>query len=124
MNDRVCKICKEPLEPDAHGNRKMHEECAYTFKKQRQSENYLIGNEAKLMIQKNEKVAALLHEMDPYKKGISHLKALEFGLKFDCPTMKLFHQNKTVYMFDQYGYSIEGKNEQTLIIIYHESEFH
>ena len=85
MIQRVCQICNEALEPDAHGNRKMHVECAYTFKKQRQSENYLIGNKTKLMIQKNEKVAALLHKMDPNKNGISHLKALEFGLKFDCP---------------------------------------
>ncbi len=124
MKEGVCPVCNEPLDPDAHGNRIMHVECAYEHKKESQKEKYKIGNQAKLMIQKNEAVAALLYKMDPDKRGISHLQASEFGLKFNCPVTKRVHQNKTINMIDQYGYSIEENNHQTIITIYHESELH
>ena len=122
MEERICPKCNEPLGPNIHGNRIMHLECAYEHKKERQKENYLIGNKAKLIIQKNEKAAALLYNMDPQKKGISHLQALEFGLSFNCPTIKWSHQNKTIFMIDQYGYSIEKNNDHPLIFFYHVSE--
>ncbi len=122
MEERRCQLCDRLLDQNTHGNRKMHPECAYQEKKERQKENYPIGNPAKLMIQKNEKVAALLHKMDPNKNGISYVRAMELGLKFNCPTTKQSHLNRVIHMMDQYGYSIENNNHQTLIYLYHVSE--
>ena len=119
---RICKICLQPLADDCHGNRKSHEECAKKYKKQRQTEKYKIGNSAKLMIQKNESVAAYLYKMDQQKRGVSHLVALELGLKFSCPTTMREHLNKKIYFFDNYGYSIETVNGATLIYFYHEND--
>ena len=124
MEERICPVCNEPLDPDSHGNQQIHPDCAYKRKKERQREKYKIGNEAKLRIQKNEKVLGFLHEMDTEKKGIPYLKAMEYGLKFDCPSIKfespiLF---KTINIFDRYGYSIEKIDNKTLIYIYHVSE--
>lgn len=58
MEERICSYCKEPLDPMAHGNQRMHPECAYLEKKDRQKSRYQIGNEAKLKIQKNENILA------------------------------------------------------------------
>ena len=119
---RLCEVCKKPLEAKAHGNQIMHPECAYLHKKKVQKEKYKIGNTVKLMIQKNEAIAAQLHKMDEQKSGIPYLYAMEQGLKFNCPATLRDHLKKTIHMFDNYGYSIETINNDTLIFIYHESE--
>jgi hypothetical protein len=119
---RYCKWCGKPLEETDHGNRKSHPDCASYNKRLRQNEKYKIGNSAKLMIQKNESVAAYLYKMDQQKRGISHLAALELGLKFNCPTTMREHLNKKIYFFDNYGYSIETVNGATLIYFYHEND--
>jgi hypothetical protein len=119
---RDCKFCQLPLADDTHGNRIFHEECAYKEKKKRQKEKYKIGNSVKLMIQKNEAVAAHLYMIDKQKRGISYLEAMEQGLKFNCPTTKLKHLNKDIHMFDHFGYCIETVNGEILIFIYHESD--
>lgn len=107
----------------AHGNQRMHPKCAYLGKKERQNNKYQIGNAAKLKIQKNETVLALMHKQDPEKRGFPYRMALENGLKFDCPYYERNgHSNGIVYMFDKYGYCLNEMNNQTLIIIYHESE--
>jgi hypothetical protein len=119
---RICEICQRPLADDDHGNRKAHRSCAYVNKKQRQKEKYSVGNPAKLLIQKNEAVAAGLYKMDKQKQGILYTAVLEEGFKFNCPTTKRNHHNKIVYMMDQYGYAIEKIGSETLIFIYHESD--
>ncbi len=121
---KLCKRCNGPLDEDSHGNRQMHEHCAYEEKLNRQKVNYKIGNEAKLKIQKNEKALAFLHKMDTEKKGIPYLKAMEFGLKFDCPSVKFESTTllKTINIFDKYGYSIEKIDNKTLIFVYHVSK--
>lgn len=119
---RICKICQQPLDEDSHGNSKAHESCAYRNKKRRQKEKYKIGNSVKLMIQKNEAVAASLYLLDKERCGIHHLEALEFGLKFTCPTTTLRHLNREIHMFEHYGYSIDTVDGENLIFIYHESE--
>ena len=119
---RLCGICNIPLEKNTHGNRRYHPECSRKEKLQRQKRNYQVGNSAKLLIQKNEKVAARLYEMDKQKSGIPVTFALELGLKFNCPTLKVKHLNMEVNMFGQYGYVIETIKGEILIFIYHESE--
>jgi hypothetical protein len=119
---RICRICKQPLEEDSHGNAKAHKSCSYLNKKQHQKEKYKIGNSAKLMIQKNEEVAAYLYILDKERSGIPFLVAMEYGLKFNCPSTKRNHLNITLYMFDQFGYALETINGEHLIFIYHESE--
>ena len=119
---RVCQVCDEPLDEDAHGNKKMHDKCAYNRKKERQKENYQIGNEVKLMIQKNEKIAAALHNMDREKKGITHMYVLEQGFKFSCPVSKRDSLFGEIHMIDKYGYLFKDIKNNTLIIFYHESE--
>ncbi|MGD0757198.1 MAG: hypothetical protein ABR927_19305 [Bacteroidales bacterium] len=121
--NRLCIRCNAPLEPNEHGNRKAHQTCAYEHKKQAQKEKYKVGNSAKLMIQKNEAIAARLYQMDKHKMGIPYMVALEHGLNFSCPSTLNNRQNKKVYFFDQYGYSIETVNGDHLIFIYHESDF-
>jgi uncharacterized Fe-S cluster-containing radical SAM superfamily protein len=105
-----------------HVNRKAHPDCAKNYKKQHQKEKYQIGNTAKLMIQKNEAVAARLYEMDKQKTGIPFTYAMEQGFRFDCPTFTRKHLNKTVNMFDHYGYVLETIKGEILIFIYYESE--
>jgi len=124
MKERLCSYCHEPLDPDAHGNQRMHPRCAYKYKKMRQKEKYQIGNSAKLQIQKNEAVLARIYKIDPDKNGISYLKALEYGLKFDCSCTKVENPfiNNTIFMFDKYGYCIKEMKNQTLITVYHVSE--
>ena len=123
---KLCKKCNElMLDPDEqHGNRKYHETCAMEQKLERQKEKYKIGNEAKLKIQKTEAVLAQLYKMDPEKKGISYFRTIEIGLKFNTPCMQIKSSllNKTINVFDQYGYYIETINNQTLIFICHVSE--
>lgn len=119
---RICKICQQPLDEDSHGNSKAHESCAYRNKKRRQKEKYKIGNSAKLLIQKNEAVAAGLYKMDKQKLGIPFTVAMELGFKFNCPSTKRDHFFKIVNMMDQYGYSLEKIGSETLIYIYHESD--
>ena len=119
---RICKICLLPLADNSHGNRKSHKECVYQGKLLQQKRKYKIGNSAKLMIQKNEVVAAQLLEMDKQKKGIPYTIAMEMGFKFNCPSKTLKHQNETIFMFDNYGYRFETINKETFIFIYHESE--
>jgi hypothetical protein len=119
---RICKICLQPLADDCHGNRKSHEECAKKYKKQHQTEKYRVGNSAKLLIQKNEAVAAHLYNLDQQKLGIPFTVAMELGLKFNCPTTKRKNLNKEINMFDNYGYTIETTNGEILIFIYHESD--
>ncbi|HUX97904.1 MAG TPA: hypothetical protein VMV47_19385 [Bacteroidales bacterium] len=123
VTHRLCKRCNEPLEEGAHGNRKSHPDCASKLKKQHQKEKYKIGNSAKLMIQKNEAIAADLYKMDHQKHGIPLLQASEFGLKFSCHTITIKHLKKDIHMFFQYGYSIETFNGENLIFIHHESDF-
>jgi hypothetical protein len=120
---RLCLRCSKPLDSSEHGNRKSHEDCAKKYKKQRQTEKYKIGNPAKLMIQKNEAVAAHLYKLDQQKLGIPFTVAMELGLKFNCPTTKRKNLNKEINMFDNYGYTIETINGEILIFIYHESNF-
>ncbi len=120
--NRFCIICHEPLEAKAHGNRKSHQACGDEYKKMHQREKYKIGNSAKLTIQKNEAVAAHLYKIDQQKLGIPYLAALELGLKFTCPSTPREHLNKTIHMFDKYGYSIETVNGETLIYFYHEDD--
>ena len=124
IEERICSYCKEPLDPTAHGNQRMHPECAYREKKERQKNRYQIGNAAKLKIQKNEAILAQMHEQDPEKRGIPYRMVLENGLKFDCPCTERNSpfNNGSVYMFDQYGYSINKMDKTTLIYIYHVSE--
>jgi len=123
---KLCKRCKElMLDPDEqHGNRQYHEKCAKEQKLERQKEKYKIGNNAKLKIQKTEAVLAHLYNIDPEKNGIPYFQAIENGLRFDTPCRPNKHSllNKTINVFDQYGYSVETINNQTLIFIYHESE--
>ena len=124
MERRICSYCKEPLDPMAHGNQLMHPECAYREKKERQKNRYQIGNAAKLKIQNNEKILAQLHKQDPEKQGFPYRVVLENGLKFDCPYSEKNNPftNSSIYMFDQYGYSISKINSNTLIFVYHVSE--
>ena len=124
MEERICSYCKEPLDPMAHGNQRMHPQCAYWKKKDRQKNRYQIGNAAKLKIQKNEKILAQLHEQDPEKRGFPYLMVLEYGLKIDCPSTERTRSfnDSIVYIFDQYGYSIKTQNNNTLIFVYHVSE--
>ena len=60
MEEKICSYCKDPLDPKAHGNQRMHPECAYREKRERQKNRYQIGNIAKLKIQNNEKILAQL----------------------------------------------------------------
>ncbi len=120
--ERDCRRCHRPLDPDAHGNQKMHPHCAYEHKKEIQKEKYPVGNNAKKFIQKNEPIAARLYKLDKDKKGISVYKAMEEGFKFDGPTEKISHPNKTIYMIENYGYSIKESPNGPLIIFYHVSE--
>ena len=124
MEERICRYCKEPIDPMAHGNQRLHPECAYEEKKDRQKSRYQIGNEAKLKIQKNEVILAKMHKQDPDKRGFPYRVALENGLKFDCPCTEQNspYINGSIYMFDQYGYSISQINNNTLIFVYHVSE--
>ncbi len=119
---RLCKYCQKPLDSDEHGNRKAHPECSYKNKLQHQKKKYKIGNNAKLMIQKNEAVAARLYEMDKQKNGIPPLYASEMGFKFNCPSTTHMSNGNKVYFFEHYGYSIENINGKTLIFIYNESD--
>ncbi len=123
---KSCKRCKElMLDPEEkHGNRQYHMECAKEQKLERQKEKYKIGNEAKLKIQKTEAVLARLYKMDPEKKGVSYFQAIENGLQFNTPCRPIKHSllNKTINVFDQYGYSVETINNQTLIFIHHVRE--
>lgn len=120
---RICKICQQPLTDDDHGNRKAHKSCAYRNKKQRQKVKYKIGNSAKLLIQKNEAVAASLYLLDKERCGIPHIVALEYGLKFTCPTTTFRHLHKEIHMFEHYGYSIDTVDGEDLIFIHYETEF-
>ena len=124
MEEKICSYCNEPLDPMAHGNQRMHPECAYKHKMERQKNKYQIGNSAKLRIQKNEEILAQLHKQDPEKRGFPYRIVLENGLKFDCPYTERNspHINCGIFMFDQYGYSIDKLNNDTLIFIYHVSE--
>ena len=124
MEERICTECNLPLDPDAHGNKKMHTHCAYRAKKRRQKEMYQIGNAVKLKIQKNEVVLARLHKDDPFKLGFKYLDALEAGLKFNCPASKVNDPvtGITIHFFDQYGYCLKQVNGQTVIVVYHISE--
>jgi hypothetical protein len=119
---RICKICQQPLADDCHGNRKSHADCAKKYKKQHQTEKYKVGNSAKLLIQKNEAVAAHLYKLDQQKLGIPFTVAMELGFKFNCPTTKQIYLNKEINLLDQYGYSIETKKGEHLIFFYHEHE--
>ena len=119
---RVCTFCHKPLDYDEHGNLKAHPECSYKNKLLRQKEKYKVGNTAKLMIQKNEAVAARLYEIDKQKNGIPFTYAMEQGFRFDCPTLTRKNLNKTINMFDHYGYVLETLKSEILIFIYHESE--
>jgi len=121
--NRICKFCEKPLDPDEHGNRKYHTECSYKNKLQRQKEKYKVGNSAKLLIQKNEDIASRFYELDKQKEGIPYKEAEKAGLDFDCPVTRWKHKGKTIYFFDQYGYSIDTINGITKIFIYHESDF-
>ncbi|MCU0343222.1 MAG: hypothetical protein MUF28_05315 [Ignavibacterium sp.] len=120
--NRICRICQKPLAEDSHGNTKAHKDCAYKDKKLRQKAKYKIGNSVKLMIQKNEDVAAHLYQLDKERKGIPHLKAMELGFKFDCPSVKRKYKDAIIYMFDRYGFSFETINNEILIFIYYEPD--
>jgi ribosomal protein S8E len=122
MEFRICEKCGEPLEPHAHGNQKMHPDCAYEYKKERQKRKYQIGNQTKLAIQKNETIAERLWRMDEKKQGISYLRVMEEGFKFNVSTQKVKDPLKTVYMMDQYGYQIKQSGNEALILFYHVSE--
>lgn len=122
--NRFCNVCQGPLETKEHGNRKAHMDCAYENKKQKQKEKYKIGNSVKLMIQKNEALAAHLYNRDQKKLGFPYLVVLELGLKFTCPSTPRVYLNKKINMFDKYGYSIETINGETLIFFYHEDDLH
>ncbi len=104
MEDRICSYCKDPLDPGAHGNQRMHPECAYRYKKERQGMKYQICNTVKLKIQNNEAVLAQLHKQDRDKRGFPYRVVLENGLKFDCPDTERNspYINGSVHMFDQY----------------------
>ena len=65
MEERKCRYCKRPMDPMAHGNLRMHPECAYRHKKERQKRKYQIGNIAKIKIRKNEIILTELYEQDP-----------------------------------------------------------
>lgn len=123
---KLCKRCKElMLDPEEkHGNQIYHKRCAMEQKLERQKTKYKIGNEAKLKIQKTEAVLANLYKIDLEKNGIPYLQAIELGLQFNAPCRLRENSllNKTIYVFDQYGYYIETINRQTLIFIYHVSE--
>jgi hypothetical protein len=116
--------CSKPLDSREHGNRKSHKDCAYSYKKLHQKEKYKVGNSVKLMIQKNAAVAKKLYKLDALKCGIPYLEAMEYGLKFSCPSTIREHLNKKVYFFDQYGFTIETINGDNLIFIYHETDLH
>lgn len=123
---KLCKRCNKPMldSDERHGNRKYHKICAKEQKLERQKEKYKIGNDAKLKIQKTETVLANLYEMDPEKEGIPYFQAIKNGLQFDIPCRPIKHSllNKTINVFDQYGYSVETINNQTLIFIHHVRE--
>lgn len=119
--NRICKICQKPLAEDSHGNTKAHKDCAYKDKKLRQKAKYKIGNSVKLMIQKNEDVAAQLFQLDKERHGIPYLVAMEQGVRFNCPTTTIRHLNKEIQMFHHYGYYIETVDEETLIFIHHDT---
>jgi hypothetical protein len=119
---RLCDKCGKPMGEKEHGNRRAHRECAYEYKKHHQKEKYKVGNSIKLLIQKNEAIAARLHKLDLQKQGIPYLAAMELGLKFNCPTTIVDYQNMKVHFFDHYGYSIKTVNGSSLIFIYNESE--
>jgi hypothetical protein len=118
--EAICGFCNNQLTDVTHGNRQYHKECAYKRKLQRQKERYSIGNDAKLMIQKNESVLAFIHKQCSH--GIPFVQAMEIGLKFNCPSRTIELQDKKIFMFDKYGYSIKDDKGQTLIIVHHESE--
>jgi len=124
MEEKTCSCCTRPLDPMAHGNQHMHPECAYRQKRERQKRKYQIGNAAKLKIQKNEEILARLHKQDPEKRGFLYRIVMENGLKFDCPYTERNspYINGSIFMFDQYGYSLKKENNNTLIIAYHVSE--
>ena len=84
MEKRKCSYCHRPLDPMAHGNQRMHPECAYLSKMERQKNKYQIGDTAKLKIQKNDKILAQLHKQDSEKQGFPYLPVLENGLKINC----------------------------------------
>ena len=119
---KTCIFCRQMLEEDSHGNRKAHKSCAYRNKKLRQKEKYQVGNSAKLLIQKNEEVAAYLYKLDKERRGIHHLTAMELGFKFECPSIKSKYMDTVIYMFDKYGYSFETIDGEILIFLYHESD--
>ncbi len=119
---RLCMRCSKPLDSTEHGNKKSHPNCASKYKKQHQKEKYKVGNSAKLMIQKNEAVAAHLYKLDQQKNGIPFTVAMELGFKFDCPSTLRNHLNMKIHMLDKYGYTLETINGEILIFIYYESE--
>lgn len=53
---RFCKVCGQPLEPDAHGNRTMHAEC-YARKAAADMHRYYRRNAEKLRRQRKLKYA-------------------------------------------------------------------
>ena len=122
MEERICTRCYLPLDPDAHGNSKMHLACSYEHKKERQKNKYKTGNPAKLTIQKNEIIAARLHKMDPSKQGYLDHRVSEAGFRFNCNTIRQTIQNEEINVMDQYGYSIKKNDDSTLIYFYHVSE--
>ena len=66
---------------------------------------------------------ALLYKTDKEKKGINYVTALEAGLNFKSPTIKIKYNNRTIFKNDKYMYEIVNNDNTTLIIVYHESEF-
>jgi len=123
-NERRCKRCNKSLGENVHGNRNYHSQCYYEEKKERQKKNYMIGNAVKLIIQKNDAVSAILWKMDPMKNGFLKDQVMEYGIKFNCHTLKVESEKlqKTIYIFDQYGYAMQQSNDGILIIFYHVSE--
>jgi len=63
-----------------------------------------------------------LYHLDKDRRGIPHLKAMELGFKFDCPSIKRMYKDAVIYMFDKYGYSIKEIDNEILIFIYYESD--
>ena len=122
MDERLCLKCGEPLEPDAHGNQKMHPHCAYGQKKELQKKKYKIGNQTKLSIQKNEAIAERLCKIDIGKQGIPYLKVMEEGFRFGARTQKLNHSQRIIHLIEEYGYEFVESLNGTLIVFYHESE--
>ena len=96
--------------------------CTYEEKLERQKGNYQIGNEVKLMIQKNERIAARLHDLDQERNGYTHYYVQEEGFKFSCPVLIRESIFGKIHMLDKYGYLIKDIKNNTLIIFYHVSE--